>query len=279
MGRCILLILFAISIYYKSPAQGNTPTLDQINHFRETTTLVVLDGRDVAFDAMLSESCRKYWTITPYEIINVERYEKMKTNSAFSFLVLTQTVFDKDKVETQYGFLNLILAHPTGDINQMPVIAYIPFSGDQTTINQHIYKTGLLIKAIQFQANQIIQNPNSVKKRLSWYNRNIPNLKGKTLLIATNDLQSTANDSSILRKSFKNNLKLLSVDKIEKLVISGSESFVTLHIVAPPEGSINGRCFKMLIDVKDGSIYYYSENRISSRNPGKFLRKDIRKIK
>jgi hypothetical protein len=250
-----------------------------MNQFKETTTLVVLDGRDVAFDAMLSESCRKYWKITPYEIINVERYEKMKTNSAFSFLVLTQTVFDKDKVETQYGFLNLILAHQTGDINQMPVIAYIPFCGDQTTINQHIYKTGMLIKAIQFQVNQIIQEPNSVKKRLSWYNRNIPKLKGKTLLFAADVLQSAVNDSSILRKSFKNNLKFLGVDKLEKLVISGNESFVTLHIVAPPEGSKNGRCFKMLIDIKNGTIYYYNENRISSRHPGKLLRKDIRKIK
>ena len=279
MGRYLIFIVCLAPFCLNSSAQGNRPTLEQIKQFKKTTTLVVLDGRDIAFDAMLNESIRKYWTITPYEIINAERFEKMKTNSAFSFLILTKTVFDRDRLETQYGFLNLILAHPTGDINAMPVITYIPFCGDRSTISQNLYKTGMLIKAIQYQVNQTIQNPKSIRKQLSAFNRNIPELKGKTLLFSVDDLQAEIADSTFLRKKFKNKIKLVSSDELEKIVISGKENFVALHKVTPREGSINGRCYKMLIDIKNGTIYYYNMNRISSRNPGKLLRKDIRKIK
>jgi hypothetical protein len=264
MSRYAILIVCLITFYLNSSAQGNLPSLEQINGFKETTTLVVLDRRDVALDAMLNESFRKYWTITPYEIINIERFEKMKTNSAFSFLILTQTEFDKDKVETPYGFFNLILAHPTGDINEMPVLAYVPFCGEESTISQHIYKTGMLINAIQFQVDQILQNPKSIKKQLSAYNRNIPKLKGKTLLISAEDLQAEMADSSILRKMYKNRIKLCNRGEVEKKVISGAENFVALHLVTPKDGSIDGRCYKMLIDTKSGVIY---------------LKKDIRKIR
>jgi len=277
--KYIIFTLSLLCITYKVSAQGKVPSIDQINRFKETTTLVVLNGRDVAFDAMLSEAIRKYWTITPYELINSERFERMKSNSAFSFLILTQAVFDNDKNESSYNFLNLLLAHPSGNINEMPVLAFIPFSGDPFTSSQHIYKTGMLIKAIQYQVNQSIQNPKRIKKRLSVFNRNIPFLKEKTLLIANDDIRSNLADSTILRKKYKSSIKVVSRQEIEKKVISETENFVALHKVLPNDEISTGRCYKMLIDMKTGAIYYYNMTSVSPNTPGKFLKKDFRKIR
>lgn len=271
--------LFCFIIPFNIFAQGERPSFDQIKLFKETTTLVVLNGQDVAFEAMLNESVRKFWTITPFEIISAERYEKMKGNSAFSFLVLTQVVFDKDKNNHKYSFLNLLLSHPSGDINQMPVIAYIPFSGDSTTFADHIYKTGILVKAIQYQINQIIQEPKLIKKSFSKYNRNIPKLKEKTLLITANDVTTDLADLSALKRLYKNNIEIIGSEEIEKRVIKGSENIATIHKVVPNNKTNTGNCYKMLIDTNDGTIYYYKTDRISPNHPGKISKKDFRKIR
>jgi hypothetical protein len=171
------------------------------------------------------------------------------------------------------------LAHPTGNINEMPVMAYIPFCGNPFTSSQHIYKTGMLVKAIQYQINQILQNSKSKIKSLSSYNRNIPKLKGKTLLITSDDIRPDLVDSTILRKKYKNNIKIVSREEIEKKVISETKNFVALHKVLPNDEATTGRCYKMLIDMKDGTIYYYNMETVTSSTPGKFLNKDFRKIR
>lgn len=258
-------------------AQGVAPTAEQIKQFKGTTTLILLDGQDIAFDAMLSESVKRIWKVTPYEIINSERFDKEKSNPAYSFLVVTKAVFTKDKVESSYSFLNLLLSHPTGNINDMPVMAYIPFCGAPFTSNLHIYKTGVLLKAIQYQVNQVIIN--SKKGKLSSFNRNIPKLNGKTLLLSKDDLSTEMSDPTSLSKLYKNSLKLVSHDDVEKAVINELENTVILHKVLFEEGATSGRCYKMLIDVNDGTIFYYNMDKVSSSKPGLILKKDFRKIR
>lgn len=274
-----LLTIWLLYISILACAQGTNPTPEQLNHFKETTTLVVLDGRDVAFDAMLSESIRKYWKITPYEIINSDRFEKMKSNSAFSFLVLTQSAFNKDKIEYSYNFLNLLLSHPTGDMNNMPVLAYIPYCGSPFTSNEHIYKTGMLLKSIQYQIEQRLDNPKSSNGKLSSYNRNISKLKNRTLILQKENIEADIADSSTLRKLYKNNLKIASRDEVEKTVLNETEKVVVLHIVKSDDNATAGRCYKMLIDANNGTIYYYNMDMINPSKPGKFLKKDFRKIR
>ena len=273
------LLLFFLLIGFSSSlfAQGGNPTLEQINKFKGTTTLVVLDGRDVAFDAMLTESVKKFWKITPYEIVNNERFDKEKANPAYSFLVLTQAVFTKDKIESTYNFLNLLLSHPTGNINDMPVMAYVPFCGSPFTSNQHIFKTGVLLKAIQYQVDEQIKNQKSVK--ISKQNKNIPKLNGKELLISKNDISPAFADSATLKKLYRNSIKIVGSDEFEKAVIGESSNTVILHKVMFNDNATSGRCYKMLIDVNDGTIYYYKMDKVSESKPGLFLKKDFRKIR
>lgn len=276
-SRRLFFVLSITIVWIVTKGQGVAPTPMQINQFKGTTTLVVLDGRDIAFDAMLSESVKKYWKVTPFEIINSERFEKEKSNTAYSFLVLTQVVFTQDKIELSYNFLNLLLAHPSGDINEMPVIANIPFCGNPFTSSQHIFKTGVLLKTIQYEANQMLQYPK--KGKLSSYNRNIPNLKGKTLLISKDDITTGMADSSLLKKYYKNSIKVVSREEVEKAVINETENIAILHKVLYDDSATTGRCYKMIIDANNGTIYYYNMDRISTSKPGMILKKDFRKIR
>jgi hypothetical protein len=276
MTKRFILICSLSFLWLFNNAQGLAPTPQQIAQFKGTTTLVLLDGQDVAFDAMLSESIKKFWKVTPFEIINSERFEKEKSNPSFSFLVVTKVSFTKDKIESSYNFLNLLLSHPTGNINDMPVMVYIPFCGAPFTSNLHIYKTAVLIKAIQYQVNQVLINPK--KGKLASFNKNIPKLKSKTLLIAKDDVSSEMNDS-LLKKLYKSKIRLVSRDEVEQAVIKETESTVILHKVLFEEAATTGRCYKMLIDVNDGTIFYYNMDKVTASKPGTILKKDFRKIR
>jgi len=278
MKKFGLLVSFVFYIVLVK-AQGVVPTPQQISQFKNTTTLIVLEGRDVAYDAMLTESVKSFWKVTPYEIVNNERFDKEKSNSAYSFLVLTKDAFTKDKVESSYNFINLLLAHPTGNISEMPVMANVPFCGSPFTSNLHIYKTGVLIKSIQYQVNQILQNPKKAKGKLTKYNKNIPSLKEKTLLISKDDISPELTDSASIKKLYKNNIMLVSQAEIEKAVIGEAENTVILHKVLSEENATTGRCYKMLIDANNGTIYYYNLDKVSASKPGLILKKDFRKIR
>lgn len=280
MKRGIISTLIALAILPLTLwAQGTLPSQQQISTFAKTTTLVVLDGRDIAFDAILSEAIQKSWTLTPFELVSADRFEKEKTNSSYSFLLLTQTTFDKDKIETTYNFFNLVLAHPTGDISEMPVLAHMPFSGTTLTSSNTIFKTGAVLKSIQCQARKATMAPDKYTGKLSKANNYIKNLKGKTLLVSASQLQEDLGTTNVFGKLYKNEFKIVSDEELEQAVLNPESKTVFLHLVAPDEGAKQGRCYKMLIDAYSGEVQYSKMHRISGTKPCKLLKSDLRKIR
>ncbi|KAF5075947.1 hypothetical protein DSECCO2_165820 [anaerobic digester metagenome] len=277
-----IIVVFALTLAMLPAtlyAQGTVPSQQQIANFAKTTTLVVLDGRDMAFDAMLSEAVKKNWTLTPFELISSERFEQEKTNTNYSFLLLTQTTFDKDKIETTYNFFNLVLAHPTGDISEMPVLAHMPFSGTTLTSSNTIFKTGAVLKYIQCQARKATIAPDKYTGKLSTANNYIKNLKGKTLLVSASQLQEDLGTTNVFGKLYKNEFKIVSDEELEQAVLNPESKTVFLHLVAPDEGAEQGRCYKMLIDAYSGEVQYSKMHRISATKPCKLLKSDLRKIR
>ncbi|MBN1989997.1 MAG: hypothetical protein JW783_11410 [Bacteroidales bacterium] len=280
MKRIIAVFTIALAMLPATLcAQGTVPSQQQIANFAKTTTLVVLDGRDMAFDAMLSEAVKKNWTLTPFELISSERFEQEKTNTNYSFLLLTQTTFDKDKIETTYNFFNLVLAHPTGDISEMPVLAHMPFSGARLTSSNNIYKTGAVLKAIQCQARKATIAPDKYTGKLSTANNYIKELKGKTLIVSASQLQEGIGTEEAFGKLYKNTFKIVSNEELEQAVLNPESKTVFLHLVAPEEEAAQGRCYKMLIDAYSGEVHYSKMHRISATKPCNLLKSDLRKIR
>jgi hypothetical protein len=86
-------------------------------------------------------------------------------------------------------------------------------------------------------------------------------------------------NDSLLKKLYKSKIRLVSRDEVEQAVIKETESTVILHKVLFEEAATTGRCYKMLIDVNDGTIFYYNMDKVTASKPGTILKKDFRKIR
>ena len=63
---------------------------------------------------------KNYWNITPYEFIEVKEFNVRRLNPAYSFIVLTETKFDKDKSGSTFNFINLLQGKKVNKISENP---------------------------------------------------------------------------------------------------------------------------------------------------------------
>src|SRR5512133_3120744 len=97
MKRLLLIALLIVSpLLLKS--QAPFTSADEIKQFMASRTCVVLeDDPFSSFNSFVKDAVKSIWTITPYEFISIVEFNKRRTNTAYSFIVLTQTNFEKDK--------------------------------------------------------------------------------------------------------------------------------------------------------------------------------------
>ena len=89
--------------------QAPFPDKDEIKQFKASKTCVVLeDDPFSSYNVYIKEAVNDSWKITPYEFITVKEFNVRRLNPAYSFIVLTQTNFDKDKSNGLYNFINLL---------------------------------------------------------------------------------------------------------------------------------------------------------------------------
>ncbi|NLJ81542.1 MAG: hypothetical protein GX330_00245, partial [Bacteroidales bacterium] len=83
----ILLFLLANSLLFAQLKFADSKT---INEFLRTKTYIVLE--DVMFsdfNTAINKAAKKHWKITPYEIINLKKYEQLNKNPKYSFLIVS----------------------------------------------------------------------------------------------------------------------------------------------------------------------------------------------
>jgi hypothetical protein len=261
-------------------AQGPFPTPERAKTFTKTKLLVVLDSRDIAFDAFLKDAVSKHWNFTPFEFIDSDRFEKEKSNPEFSFLVTLQIVFENDLEGNVYNYLNVLLSHPTGDLKEMPVLAQIPFLGSSLTNINNFHKTEMFVKFLQDYTRKVVDNNGDSKlKNLSHLNKSIKKLSGKTLFVSKSQIDSRLRSDELLKKVYKHNVQIVSDEELAEIIGSAEKGNVVLHIVAPEEDAVSGRCFKMIIEPATGEGFFYKTHRISANRPPVMLKGDFRKIR
>src|SRR5512145_1899469 len=94
---------------FQLTGQAPFPSKDEIKNFEASKTCVVLEDNAFSFyNEFIKDAVEAFWKITPYEIIDVEEFNLRRTDPAYSFIVLTQTNFEKDKANGLFNFINLL---------------------------------------------------------------------------------------------------------------------------------------------------------------------------
>lgn len=279
MNRLIFLfsfIFFATIVYSQAPF----PEPEEVDSFYNTKTLVVLeDDMLSAYNVFIKEAVGKYWEITDYDFISETSFEDMRTDPAYSFIVLTATRFDRDKSGSFFNFINLLLGKDVGRIEEMPEFCAIPLSIQGAEDLEYSHKLGMVLRFMQAHVELIKEDPSlKGKKYLKYYNMFVPEAKNKTILVSENDLVPELRAREAADKYYPDNLKVVSDEEVDEAIENRAENTLILHKVGPVKAEKGGLCFKMLLGTDDARMYFYGEHRISDRNSNGLLVNDLKRI-
>lgn len=277
-GVCVLFLAIVTLLI---GAQAPFPTKNEITQFSSSTTCVVLeDDTFSAFNAFMKKAMKEFWTITPFEFIDQEKFELQRSKPEYSFILLTETNFDKDRSNSVFNFINLLQGKNVRKLNEMPEICAIPLSIAGEDDIEYGYKLGAVLLFMQKHARLIMDDPSKTGRRyLKFYNENIPDVVNRKILLRREDLAPSIDDIDKIKAVYSGQVEIVTEEKIIEVIGDKAPGIVILHKVGPPDKDVSeGYCFKMLIGTDDSNMYYYNSHKISSFNPNGLLPADLKRL-
>ena len=140
--------------------QAPFPSKNEIKQFSASKTCVVLeDDPFSAFNLYMKESMKEFWTVTPFEFIESNEFNVRRLKPEYSFIVLTETNYDKDKSNSVFNFINLLQGKNVEKLGQMPEICAVPLSFAGEDDIEYGYKLGAILMFMQKHARLIMEDP------------------------------------------------------------------------------------------------------------------------
>ncbi|TAL69356.1 MAG: hypothetical protein EPN88_06735 [Bacteroidetes bacterium] len=276
-------IIIAVAILFCTgllTGQAPFPSKDEIKQFTASKTCVVLeDDQFSSYNSFIKKAVTAYWKITPYEFIEVKEFNVRRLKPQYSFIVLTQTNFEKDKTNGLYNFINLLQGKNVNKLGEMPEICAVPLSFAGEDDLGYSYKLGAILSFMQKHAQMISDDPSLTgRKYLKYYNKYIPEVQGKTILVKQEDLVPEIATIDRIKAIYSNKIEIVAENDIVKAIENKTPNTLILHKVGPTGDRKSGYCFKMLIGTDDSNMYYYNQHMIDKSNPNGLLPADLKRL-
>jgi hypothetical protein len=260
--------------------QAPFPNKDEIKQFTTSKTCVVLENDQFSsYNVYIKAAVKEFWKITPYEFIDTEEFNDRRFKSEYSFIVLTQTSFEKDKSNSLFNFVNLLQGKDVNKLGEMPEICAVPLSFAGEDDIDYSYKLGAILSFMQKHAQMISEDPSLTgRKYLKYYNKYIPEVSNKTILVKQEDLVPAISTIDKIREIYNSEIDIVTEDDIIKAIENKTPGTLILHKVGPVGERNSGYCFKMLIGTDDANMYYYNQHKIDKANPNGLLPADLKRL-
>jgi hypothetical protein len=278
--RSSFISFVLLSVTFFLNGQAPFPTKEEIKQFTESKTCIVMEEDQMStFNTYIRQAVKEFWTITPYEFIEVKDFNVRRLNPQYSFIVLTQTTYERDKSASLYNYINLLQGKNGSKLGEMPEICAIPLSFASEDDLEYGYKLGAILRFIQKHATMISDDPSLTgRKYLKYYNKNIPEVANKTILVKQEDLSPDISTIEKIRNIYSNKLEIVSEEIIMKAIADKAPNTLVLHKVGPVGEIKSGYCFNMLIGTDDSDMYYYHQHLIDKSNPNGLLPADLKRL-
>lgn len=263
-----------------SYSQDYIPSRDDIQAFFNTKTLVVLqDNPLLEYNQVIQDVMKQEWTITEFEFITYKEFEEKRFDPQYSFLYMSQVMFDNDKTDARYRFLHLSLGGDYFRTNQMPDIASVPLAYYSVEEDNYIYKLAILVRFMQNHAKLNKEKPEIVSANVfKYYNNNIKDIHSKTLYVLEEELSKEVNSAARIRKVYPYKFQIVTKEEITTAIKDKNEEIVFLHKVGPEGTKIDARCYKVIIGAADANFYFFDYHKISEKKPDGLLEADFEKM-
>lgn len=274
----ISILLLSVTLIMKG--QAPFPSKEEIRQFTVSKTCVVLEEDQLStYNTFIREAVKAFWTITPYEFIEVKDFNVRRMNPEYSFIVLTQTNYEKDKSGSMFNFINLLQGKKINNLGEMPEICAIPLSFAGEDDIEYGYKLGAILSFMQKHAAMISDDPSLTgRKYLKYYNKNIPEVLNKKILVKEEDLAPEISSIEKIKSIYSHDIEIVTEEDIVKAITDKTPNTLILHKVGPVGDKKGGYCFKMLIGTDDSDMYYYHQHLIDKANPNGLLPADLKRL-
>jgi hypothetical protein len=278
--KVVILTMLFVAALCVNAQQNKQVSKDQLALFKKSTTYVVMDNDPLlGYNITVKAAMEKFWKITPVKYISTDEFETARKDKDKSFLLLTRTTLTKDKENTDYLYLNLLMGDNVEKIDDMPEIVTLPIAYTGVEENSYVYKMGIMVRFVQHHAQLLMETekPSSLRD-LKYYNRNIKEIKKKIILIEEKDLAEEVNTIEKIKAIYPYDVRIVTSSEIEKAVFAKTPNTLIAHQIGPgPEDKV-GRSYKILYGTDDNQIYYYYFVKISEVRPAGFLAFDFKRF-
>ena len=275
MKKFVFVILLSIMTFRLS-AQINFANATEIKTFLKSKTLVVLDGNPTSvYNETIKEMMKKFWTITPYDFISIEKFDEKKTNNTFSFIMLSDAEQTEDGVKCSYNFLNFILGGKTS-LTNMADLGSVPLSYSEVDESNYLYKIGGILIFMQAHVKYASEHPTIVPKLINKDSK--IDIKTKELWLLKEELPANFNTLEKIKTVYPYKVKLVTKEEIKKAIDDKNPDVIYLHKVGPQGTMEGGKCWKFIVTAKEGEVLYYDGHTIDATHPDAFLQKDFKNI-
>ncbi len=282
--KCIKFVLFLFAFYisygtYTVIAQLNVASAQQIEQFYKTTTCVVKDGKPFSFfNVYLKDALEKNWKLTKLKFIEVDEFEKLRQNTEYSFILLSEATFKEGKDIVKLDILNIVLGQKGNGLDDMPDLGSIPLCYTEDDETVYLYKIPALIKMIQYQMdiafNNKITSPQSLINHHNQYRKEI---RSKELWLLYEELTDEVNSGDKLKKAGIINVKIKSKDELEEAIEKGSD-ILFIHAISPNKENTNGKMWLIVISAKEGKVFFVKEKNLKNNDENGLGLKDIQDL-
>ncbi len=276
--RKSFVALFFVALGFSAFCQGPFPTPEQVEAFKKSKTLVILE-KDVfsVYNPLIKAAVKQEWNITPYEIVPFDEFQKKKKDPAYSFLILTSTAFENDRTGAYYDYLNIILGDPVNNLSKMPEFCSFPLGYSKSEEFLYQSKLPVILKFMQKHVKSLLEHPNVSLKDLRYYNDNLRKLPQKVLWVAKEDLAPAVNTESKIKALYDHPVKIVTRKELDKALENPPEDMAFLFKIGPGETGKEGRIYKIILGV-DGTMYYYNFHLLSAKRPDAMLKSDFKRL-
>jgi hypothetical protein len=280
MRKTLASLLLVLLCFQLHAQREYLPTPQDLEQFHRSKTYVVLNSNPLSdFNIEIQDAVKKYWNITDYEFLPFEEFGEKSADPGASFLYMAAVNFEKDKSNTRYMFLCLSIGGDYESIDDMKDVANIPLGYYGVDEDGFAYKLGTMIRFLQDHVRLITEHPEMVSQNVyKHYNDNMGDVRGKTLYLVEDELQTSVSTEAGIRVVYPYDVKIVEPEEIKELIMAGDENAVFLHKVGPEGRQMNARVYKILIGAADGKFYYFDYHKANAKNPDAFLEKDFKKL-
>ena len=278
--RNVFLIFFSVICCNWVVSQNSVGTPEQLKAFLSSKTCVVFEEDPFSeSNVQLKTAVEKDWKLTPYEFIDVEKYEKYRKNPEYSFLSVDKVFYDGDKTASKYNFLCLSLGGNYKTESDMPQLCTVPLSYADAEESTYAYKMGTMLTFVQNHIILTSKNPDLKNSNIiDYYNNNLSDLKDKVLYLPKDELENKINTESKIKQIYPYKFKIVTADDVETAIDNKEQDVVFLHKVGPGKKMDKARCWIILIGAKDARLYYFSYHKIDDSHPDALLESDLKKM-